>query len=170
MTPSQLAWAHFRQSTKIGFLCFLVGAALVGIGQAWIEHTPDVASSAAPPLGDRLVGILAITWVWALGAAFWGAIFLGIPALLFGVLRQPLMKRLFAYCRANAPDSTLDLALVGTFILFELPVGLIGILSSGNPAYYGYSMGVFCFGLSLPWLLGSLWATWSIRDELRTPA
>jgi hypothetical protein len=164
MTPSQLAWAHFRQSTKIGFLCFLVGAALVGLGQVWS------APSSTQPLEDRLVGILAITWVWAIGVAFGGAIFLGIPALLFGVLRQPLMKRLFAYCRSNAPDSTLDLALVGTFVLFELPVGLIGILSSSDPAYYGYSWGGVCFGLSLPWLLGSLWATWSIRDELRTLA
>jgi hypothetical protein len=169
MTPSHLAWAHFRQSTKIGFLCFLVGAVLVGLGQAWMEQSPSAASS-AQHLGDRLLGMVAITWVWALGVAWWGAIFLGIPALLFGVLRQPLMKRLFAYCRSHAPDSTLDLALVGTFVLFELPVGLIGILSSGEPAYYGYSMGVFCFGLSLPWLLGSLLATWSIRDELSTPA
>ena len=63
-------------------------------------------------------------------------------------------------------DTGRILALGGTLALFEFPVWLLGNLLR-HVHTYGYSVHLFCFGVSLPWLVGSLWATWLLRQELQ---
>ncbi|GGF28921.1 hypothetical protein GCM10011383_45790 [Hymenobacter cavernae] len=166
MTAAQLAWAHFRKASWLGFLCLPVGAALVGAAQAWVGQ-PGYPAPSLVPIGLRVLSSLATAWAWLLGSAIWGSIFLGVPALLFGLLRQPLMWLLFTGCRTCPPATGRILALVGTLALFEFPVWLLGNLLR-HVHTYGYSVHLFCFGVSLPWLVGSLWATWLLRQELQT--
>ena len=167
MTPSQLTWSHFRKASWLGFLCLPVAAAAVGAVEAWLSKSgyPD---SSGLPWWIQVASSLANALVWMMGSAFAGSIFLGIPALLFGLLRWPLMLLLFNFCRSYAPKTALALALIGTLAVFELPVWLIA--GHGRGQAYGYSVGLFCFGVSLPWLVGSLWATWLLRKEMSAQA
>jgi len=165
MTPSQLAWAHFRKASWLGFLILPVGGALVGAAQEWMGR-PGYPDPSNGSLFIRLLGCLAVAGAWSIGSVFWGSIFLGIPALRVGLLRQPLMRLLFSFCQGLAPGASLAVALAGTFALFELPVWLLGGLYHHSQAY-GHTVWVFCFAVSLPWLLGSLWATWLLRHHFQ---
>lgn len=104
---------------------------------------------------------------WVFQAAVFGSIFLGIPAVFVNLLRLPLMVFVFNFCQSNRHN--IAVALVGTFIMYELPVGLLVMRGPANGRIDNYPGWFYFFAISLPWLLGSLWATWSLRHELAMP-
>jgi hypothetical protein len=93
-----------------------------------------------------------------------------LPALLTGWLRLGPMRRLLAYCQGLPPTAGRGLAVLGTFLLFELcvvPAALLGwALGKGNAGSLGGWYTV-CAAFSLPWLLAALSSAWWV---LRPPS
>ena len=144
-SPTTLAWHHFWLHWLVG-LALLVVAVALGEGAA----TATVASY-----------------------SLFGAIFLGIPAAVVGMVRVPLMRELFERARTwhGSAGARLARLLAWSALVFLGPaVALValGLLWNRQDAKWeNVSTGLaFYFGVSLPWLLGAVGASWALRRRL----
>ena len=67
----------------------------------------------------NLVDIVGTFW---LGAFFFGALFVGVSAALFGLLRLWPMHWLLRICLAESTNPNVELDLTDTLLLFESPL------------------------------------------------
>ena len=112
------------------------------------------------------------TWAKA-GDIVWSAVAVclsiagisALPAFLAGLLRLWPMARLFAIRQGYGTFSQV-LVLGGTLLLFEATVLLGALLLYAVDYRVAYqALWNICAGLSLPWLLASLWASWRVMHE-----
>ena len=113
-------------------------------------------------------GVLAGTFLVLLGTAG----FLGLPALIAGLLRWPLMKRVFT------TSSSMASLLIGSALVFEATVTLCWLLWELYtwifnplsirvlPHQHFVTTTLAFFGLSLPWLVSSMGAAWWLGRSL----
>lgn len=142
-SPTTLAWRHF-------WLHWLVGLALLVVAVALDTNAAGVGSY-----------------------SLFGAIFFGIPAAVVGLVRVPLMRRLFERARTwhGSAGARLARLLAWSALVFLGPaVALValGLLWDWQDAKWeNVSTGLaFYFGVSLPWLLGAVGASWALRQRL----
>lgn len=143
----QLAWRHFWLHLWAG----LAGVLLIILFVIVLSDSITITDS---------LGFFAV-----------GFGFLGMPAAIAGLLRIPLMKWLFRKAQ-DWPSSAKHFGklLVATAIIFVLPIVLIllAIASWFSDSIRLGDSTMFLFGVSLPWLLGSLWAIWHLRPDIIT--
>lgn len=150
-TAQQLAWQHFRLHWWAGLVLNMPIVAVMVL--IW---RPDMAFVKAAGLG------IASTMA------------LGPLAALVGLLRVPLWRWFFGLARHWRQEPALIGRLMwGTANVFLLPVIMLFVLvvamsDMREPAQI-VQLGLIVFGLSLPWLLSSLWATWVMRVSLGQP-
>ncbi|GAB2848815.1 hypothetical protein [Hymenobacter ruber] len=154
VTNSSLAFTHWGRSTALGFV-YLLPSAVVAV-LAYLLWGRDGYPSAELPLSTRLVSAGFMLVPYALGTVFWGSIFLGIPAVLVGLLRIWPMSWLFKYCLNDPVGPDMTGFLLGTFIIFEAPVVALMLFVNGWPRGYSIGNGMICQLASLPWLCASL--------------
>lgn len=160
-TPKDIAWRHLWLSLRNG-LALLLPVALVGVliyfafevqGQA-----PEMASPPPPPgeTSGSWVSLGGVVVAFSAGTVWFGALFVGVPAALLGALRIWPMRWLLRMCLAEPTNPNMGLGLAATLLLFESPLLVAALFGASNK-----SIG-FCTLVSLPFLLGSLWATWQL--------
>lgn len=169
-TPGALAWRHFGLSLRNGFVLLVPAAPLGVLIYFALEHQSQALDAVhVPPLrnktGDYWAVLVFGVGAYSLATLFYGAILLGIPALLFGALRIWPMRWLLRTCLAEPTSPNVELGLVGTLLLFESPLLVAALFGASSQ-----SLG-FCALVSLPFLGGALWAAWQLlRAEQLTPA
>jgi hypothetical protein len=158
-TPGWLALRHFGRHCLLGQL-LLQGSLWLFAYAFWMR---------VPSPGEDTAGLKVMTLVYSVGAGLG----LGVPAAVAGLVRIPLMSVLFA--RAQACPASWPIArLMGwTALIFMAPVvGLIGL--SATRVALGLDQSSLILGtpyhifvlVSVPWLLGSLLATFTLRHKI----
>ncbi len=153
-SPKQLAWSHFNRYMLIGqalVLLWVWSTALLG-------KLPGVDNSRSLLANSVLASIASV-------------IYLGFPAALIGRLVMPLMDHLFARVRAQYgswPSSKLACL---TAVIFLVPALIVTALTalffpSTPEQELTEKVSFLVLLLSLPWVLGALLATLSLRHQL----
>ena len=151
-TPTQLAARHLKLTFWGGLvlvipLSFVVALSMEG-GRSWPGELP-----LALRLLRTAVGLMGVLVLWA-----------ALPAWLAGWLRRWPMCWLFEWLRQQ-PMRRGRLVGVGATLLLFLGTVLLGALLLYLVGRGGTSFSLLlriCSGVSLPWLLASLWATWRV--------
>jgi hypothetical protein len=104
-----------------------------------------------PQLVHDTVGLTGAVWLVAT-----------LPALLFCWLRLPAMNRLFAYYLARPVGRRQALVLLGTLVLCGASIltGALVLYLWWRTAIEWMAIWRICTGMSLPWLLAALGASW----------
>jgi len=151
-TPASLAHKHFQLSLRNGFV-LLVPAAALGT----LLFFCYLASEGTDASVTARAAAVAGGWVsYTANTLFFGALFIGVPALVFGALRTWPMRWLLRLCLTEPTNPNVALGLVGTLLLFEGPLLLAALFGASNQSLWFGALA------SLPFLLGSLWATWQV--------
>jgi hypothetical protein len=147
----------------MGFLYLVPSAMVATLAYGmWVDN--GGYPSLDVPLSTRITSGGIIWMVYTLGAVFWGSIFLGIPAVLVGLLRIWPMSRLFRYCLNDPAGPDMVGFLFGTFIIFEAPVVVLMLFISGAAPWYSIGNGMLCQLASFPWLCASLRTTYKMMQ------